>query len=112
MPTPASAHPAVAPVIEALRTLAAYEPTGVIDLADVLADLHGFGIDNVIDALADVLDHLGDWSKAAAENGAMFNGNVAEQLYEASGHLMGYVGNSYVDRARADTGHYLGSGPR
>lgn len=109
MPTPTSVHPAVAPVIEALRTLAAYEPTSAIDLADVLASLHGYGFDNVIDALADVFDHLGEWSGAAAENGAEFTGEVAEQLYEASAALTGYVGSDHVDRARANTGHFLGS---
>lgn len=105
MPTPISAHPAVAPVIDAFRTLATYQPTGVIDLANVLADLQGFGIDNVIDALADVIDHLGEWSHAAAENGAPFSGDVAGQLYEASNYLTGYVGSDHIDRARANTGH-------
>jgi ABC-type transporter Mla subunit MlaD len=109
VPTPTSSHPAVAPVIEALRTLAAYEPTSAIDLADVLANLHGHGFDNVIDALADVFDHLGEWSGAAVENGAAFTGDVAEQLYQASAALTGYVGSDHVDRARANTGHFLGS---
>ncbi len=104
-------HPALAPVLDSLAALHAYRPTSAADLADVLKDLHGYAIPNVIDAVVDVLWDLGDWAKSdpgADALGAESAENVAEHLYNAAAGLM-VVGCSHLDRARAATGHYEGT---
>jgi hypothetical protein len=104
-------HPALAPVLTSLAALRAYQPTGAADLAEVLKDLHGYAIPNVIDAIVDVLWNLADWARSETGTdtlGPESGANVAEHLCEAAAELMG-TGAAHLDRARAATGHYDGT---
>lgn len=93
-------HPAVAPVIDALRALANYQPTSPADLADVLKSVHEITGPCVIEALADALRSLG-WRTGHQQ--------VTDRLEDAIGKLYA-LGPEHIDRARADTGHYNGTG--
>lgn len=94
-----TAHPAVAPVIEALQRLAAYRPSSPLDLADVLKSV------NDLTNPANVIDALGDALIALAEHAG--NETVASHLGDAAGTLADAAED--IDRARADTGHWTGS---
>jgi hypothetical protein len=97
--TASTAHPAVAPVIEALQHLAAYRPSSLLDLADVLKSVNDLtNPANVIDALGDALICLG---QRAERDG------IATYLEDAAGTLASAAED--IDRARADTGHWNGS---
>lgn len=103
-------HPAVAPVIEALNTLADYQPESAADLADVLRAIHNLTTEQtVFGALGAALECLAEWSHRSEGTEPGFAGErVAELLYDAASHLSG-VGSDFIDRARADTGHFSGS---
>lgn len=97
--TASTAHPAVAPVIEALQRLADYRPSSPLDLADVLKSVNDLtNSANVLDALGDALLALGEHAGDDA---------VASHLGDAAGTLAGAAED--IDRARADTGHWNGS---
>jgi hypothetical protein len=96
---PGTIHPAVAPVIEALTTLAGYQPTSTVDLADVLKSVHNATGPNLLAALADVLETLGTNSGS---------GTIARHLSDATAHLYS-VGHDQIDYARQATGHWHGT---
>ena len=109
--TPHTAHRAVAPVLAALTQLTAYEPTGAVDLADILKDLHGHGIPNLIDGLVDVLWHLADRARDAGARDVFDPARaetIAEQLCQFAAELSG-AACDHLDRARQATGHWSGS---
>jgi hypothetical protein len=106
-----TAHLAVAPVLTALAQLAAYEPTGPVDLADVLKDLHGHAIPNLVDGLVDVLWQLADRTRDAAARDVLDPARaetVAEHLCQFAADLSARACD-HLDRAREATGHYAGS---
>ena len=97
--TASTAHPAVAPVIDALQQLADYRPSSLLDLADVLKSVNDLTNPvNVLDALGDALTARG---QRAEHDG------IATHLEDAAGSLAEAAED--VDRARADTGHWTGS---
>ena len=97
--TASTAHPAVAPVIEALQRLGDYRPSSPLDLADVLKSVNDLtNPANVIDALGDALLALAQHAEHDA---------VASHLGDAAGTLAGAAED--IDRARADTGFYHGT---
>lgn len=97
--TASTAHPAVAPVIDALQRLADYRPSSLADLADVLKSVNDLtNPANVIDALGDALLALGEHAE---------HDGVATHLGDAAGTHAGAAED--IDRARADTGHYNGT---
>lgn len=104
-------HHAVAPVLAALADLAAYEPTGAADLADVLRSLHAYATPNVIDTLSDVLDHLAERATLAAAHGQFDSEHaelVADHLARMSTQLSAGAWH-HLDRAREATGHFHAS---
>jgi len=51
-------HPAAAPAITALNTLAHWTPANAGELARILQAIHAYGQPSIITALHDALDHL------------------------------------------------------
>ena len=97
--TASTVHPAVAPVIEALNTLANYQPTSAPDLADVLKTVHDMYGETVIDALAVALRKLAGRTPTPQVTGHL--NEAADKLYA--------LGADEIDRAREATGHYNGT---
>jgi hypothetical protein len=107
--TASTAHPATAPVIEALRALGSYRPASARELADVLKSVHDTTGENVIDALATALRKLANMTYTSGL------GSSEAQRYDIAMHLhnaadkLSAAGADEIDRARATTGVYHGT---
>ena len=102
-------HPAVRPVIEALASLAEYQPTSPADLAEVLRSLHQRAKASLVDQLWLVLRGLADWYDVVngrRPTGAAKDGSeLAVELYSAA-QLIAVDGGEHLDRARTLVEHF------
>jgi hypothetical protein len=103
-------HPAVAPAIEALRTLADYQPESATDLADVLRSIHDPAHDDTLmGELGEVLYGLAEWSHRSHRTEKEFNGDGIAAHLDSAGNQIAGIGCHLVDWARHLTGRYHGS---
>lgn len=78
-----STHPAVAPAIEALSVLGAYEPTDAHDLEHLLRSLHHHSDNGLTSALMRALRELADTAEAVPGVSPLKAANVAGHLRTA-----------------------------
>jgi len=100
---PLPMHPAVAPVVDALRSLRTYQPADQADLAEVLRSVNNCSEpDTILDNLYYLLHGLAEWhnkdqgydTDADPETQTM----VAFHLHEAANTISG-AGMDRIDRA-------------
>ena len=101
--TPLPMHPAVEPVVIALRSLRAYQPADQADLAEVLRSLNNSSEpDTIIDNLYYLLHGLAEWHNTAegydTDADPDTQTTVALHLHEAANTISG-AGMDRIDRA-------------
>lgn len=99
-------HPAAAPLIDAARALAAYQPADAEDLARLLRSIHDLtGRESLLNHLSAALYR---WANDQAGNYRACSDQIIDHLSHAD-ELLGPLGEA-IDRAREATGHWNAGG--
>ena len=98
-----SIHPAAAPAIAALTSLANYQATSPADTAALLDSIHRYGHDSVIAKLLEALDAINSNLYATPGLPEAAARRISGHLNTAAEHISG-AACDWIDRAREATG--------
>ena len=96
-------HPAAAPAITALNTLAHWTPANAGELARILEAIHAYGQQSIISELLTALDNLARASFGLPGLNPEQSRQISEYLTAATGIISG-AAHDFIDRAREAIG--------